>query len=164
MPEVTRGGRALDPTEALYREVVLEHYRRPLHREPLERPDGSATVDNPVCGDQVRVEVSLDEASIGDISARVRGCSIAVAAASIMGELVRGRPRSEVPRLREALVHLIEGGPIDETLDRRLRAFAGVARFPARRRCATLPWEALEEALGDVVRGGRGSEHEAGDG
>ncbi len=150
MPEVTRGGRALDPTEALYREVVLEHYRRPLHREPLERPDGSATVDNPVCGDQVRVEVSLDEASIGDISARVRGCSIAVAAASIMGELVRGRPRSEVPRLREALAHLIEGGPVDETLDRRLRAFAGVARFPARRRCATLPWEALEEALGSA--------------
>jgi nitrogen fixation NifU-like protein len=147
VPEVARPGGARDATEELYREVVLEHYRRPRHREPLGHPDGSATVDNPVCGDQVRVEVRLDGSSIGEISARVRGCSIAVAAGSIMGELVIGCAVDEIPGLRRALQGLVDGEPPDESLDRQLRAFAGVSRFPARRRCATLPWEALEEAL-----------------
>ena len=136
-----------DATEALYREVVLEHYRRPRHRQPLEHPDGSATLDNPVCGDQVHVEVRLEGSQVVQISARARGCSIVVAAGSIMGELVREGSVDRVPRLREALERLVRGEPGPEDLDRRLRAFAGVARFPARRRCATLPWEALEAAL-----------------
>jgi nitrogen fixation NifU-like protein len=136
-----------DAVEALYREVVLDHYRHPRHRAPLPDPDGTATVDNPVCGDQVRVQVRLAGGTIGAVAAQTRGCSIAVAAGSVMTELVTGCAIDEVPRLRGALERLIEGEDPPPELDRRLRAFAGVARFPMRRRCALLPWEALEAAL-----------------
>lgn len=136
--------------ESLYREVVLDHYRNPRHRRPLQDPDATATVDNPVCGDQSRVEVRLDAGRVAGVSARTRGCSIAVAAGSVMGELALGRSRAEITELRGVLERLVEGETPAPGLDRRLRAFAGVARFPARRRCALLPWEALEEALGSA--------------
>jgi nitrogen fixation NifU-like protein len=141
------GGRALDPVQALYRQVVLDHYRKPRHREPLPRADGEATVHNPVCGDQVAVQVALTGDAIEAISARTRGCSIAVAAGSVMAELLTGAPRGDVDRLRTALERVVAGDEAPADLDERLRAFAGVAPHRARHRCATLPWEALVEAL-----------------
>lgn len=141
------GGGALDPVQALYRQVVLDHYRKPRHREPLARADGESTVHNPVCGDQVMVQVTLAGDSIAAISARTRGCSIAVAAGSVMAELLTGAARDDVEPLRAALERVVLGGGAPADLDERLRAFAGVAPHRSRHRCATLPWEALEEAL-----------------
>jgi len=132
--------------EALYREVVLEHYRRPRNRDPLEHPDGSALVDNPLCGDQVVVEICIAGGRIERVSARTRGCSIAVAAASVMTELVQGRDRSEAEALARSLAGLMAGAPPAPELDARLAAFERIAELPARRGCATLPWEALAEA------------------
>lgn len=137
----------LDSVLALYRSVVLDHYRKPRNRGPLERPDASATVYNPVCGDQVLVEVALEQGRVAAISARARGCSIAVAAASVMTELVRDGDRERVAALRAVLDGIVAGEPPAPDLDERLRAFAGVAPHRARHRCATLAWEALEEAL-----------------
>lgn len=147
MPDV---GQPVDPVQALYRSVVLEHYRRPRNRDPLPAPDGEATVHNPVCGDQVRVEVGLDGARISEVSARARGCSIAVAAASVMSELVGGADAAGAARLAETLERIVAGEPAPPGTDERLRAFAGVAPHRSRHRCATLAWEALAEALGGV--------------
>ncbi len=133
--------------EALYREVVLDHYRHPRNREPLASADGEALVHNPVCGDQVRVEVALDGACVDEVSARTRGCSIAVAAGSVMTELVRGLDTGRVAELADAIRSLVSGDPPPESLDERLRAFARVADLPSRRRCALLAWDALDEAL-----------------
>jgi nitrogen fixation NifU-like protein len=136
-----------EKVEALYREVVLDHYRRPRNRRPLPRPDASAVVDNPVCGDQVKVEVALEEDRIRETSAVSRGCSIAVAAGSVMTELVTGCTREEVRRLAAAAEGVVRGRPVPEGLDPRLAAFARVAELPSRQRCALLAWEALEKAL-----------------
>jgi nitrogen fixation NifU-like protein len=135
------------PVEALYRDVVLDHYRNPRNRRPLERPDGAALVDNPVCGDQVKVEVRLEAERVVEVSARSRGCSIAVAAGSVMTELATGGTLGQAAELSESLRRLVEGETAGEDLDRRLLAFGGVARFPSRRRCALLAWEALEGAI-----------------
>ena len=138
----------LSAVEALYRDVVLDHYRHPRNREPLRVADGSAIVDNPVCGDQVRVELATHAGRIREVSARARGCSIAVAAASVMTELVVGLDRARTDELAERLERLVMGrsaaaaGPLDE----RLQAFERVADLPARRRCALLAWEALHDA------------------
>lgn len=142
-----------DPLRELYRKVVLEHYRHPRNRDPLPDPQATATVSNPVCGDQSRVQVRLADDCIAAVAAQTRGCSIAVAAGSVMTELVRARPLDEVAGLRRALEQLVSGEPAPRGLDERLRAFAGVAELPARRRCALLAWEALEEAL-EEARGG----------
>lgn len=135
------------PLQALYRDVVLDHYRRPRNREPLPDADGSATVNNPVCGDQVRVRVRLDGCSIAALSVTTRGCSIAVAAGSVMSELTQGAPIRVAGELHAALRRLLGGEAPSDELDRRLCAFAGVAPLRSRHRCALLAWEALDEAL-----------------
>jgi nitrogen fixation NifU-like protein len=134
--------------EALYREVVLEHYRNPRNRAPLAHPSAEALVSNPVCGDQVRVEIELRDGRIADVSARARGCSIAVAAGSVMTELVRGLDAVQARALGEVAARIARGEAVDPGVDPRLRAFARVAALPSRQRCAALAWEALDEALG----------------
>jgi len=136
-----------DPLETLYRDVVLDHYHRPRNRAALEHPSASASAYNPLCGDQVEVEVRLEDERIGEVAARARGCSITVAAGSVMTELVRGRNRMQVRALASVLRRVVQGEAAVPELDDRLRAFACVAELPARERCALLPWEALEEAL-----------------
>lgn len=129
---------------------MLEHYRSPLNREPLVDPDASAQVDNPVCGDRVRVEVNLEEGRIREISARARGCSIAVAAASLMTDLVSGLDAAGAAEIEHGLEALVHGNSVPVQLDARLQAFAPLADLPSRRRCALLAWEALREALGET--------------
>ncbi|MCZ6822446.1 MAG: SUF system NifU family Fe-S cluster assembly protein [Deltaproteobacteria bacterium] len=136
-----------DPLDALYRDVVLEHYRKPRNRKPLNHPSASALVQNPLCGDQVRVEIRLERARLSEVSVRARGCSITVAAGSVMTELVRGCDAQEVRGLMTALQQIVYGEPAPSALDERLRAFARVAQLPARERCALLPWEGLVQAL-----------------
>jgi nitrogen fixation NifU-like protein len=137
--------------EALYRETVLEHYRHPRHRAPLAAPDASALVHNPVCGDQVRVEVALRDGKIAEIASIARGCSIAVASGSVMTELVLDRPPRDASELEAALRALVEGRGAAEGLDRRLLAFERVAQIPSRRGCALLAWQALAQALGHRI-------------
>ncbi len=132
----------------LYGAIVVEHYRRPRNREPLAAPDASATADNPVCGDRVQVEIRREAGAIAEISARALGCSVTVASASVMTELVRARTPAQVGATRRELEATLRGDLIAETTDARLRAFAGLAPHPSRHRCATLAWEALEQALG----------------
>ena len=133
--------------EALYKEVVLEHFRRPRNRSPLDAPDGSSLVVNPVCGDQVRVEVKLSNGRVSSTSARTRGCSIAVASGSVMTEIVAGMDRAAIVALAADVERVVRGDDSGDLLDERLRAFHRVAQLPSRQRCALLPWEALEEAL-----------------
>ena len=139
--------------EALYREVVLEHYRSPHHRTPLASPDATRLVHNPVCGDQVRVEVRVAGGSIVEVAAITRGCSIAVAAGSVMTDCVLGADPEAVAGLHRDLGALVAGEPVDHDVEDALRAFARVSELPSRRRCALLAWEALEGALADLTAG-----------
>ena len=148
MPDLSESPAARDALEALYREVVLEHYRNPRNRTALARVTGEARVVNPICGDQVHVEVELVDGRIASVSARARGCSIAVASGSVMTELVRGVTPAAARAVSDSLARVVRGEPAPAELDPRLRAFARVAALPSRRRCATLAWEALAEALG----------------
>jgi nitrogen fixation NifU-like protein len=137
-----------DALEALYREVVLEHYRSPRNRAPLAHATGEGRAVNPICGDQVHVEVELADGRIAAVSARTRGCSIAVASGSVMTELVRGETPAEARARADELGRVVRGEPARADLEPRLRAFGRVASLPSRQRCATLAWEALVEALG----------------
>ncbi|MFI5314067.1 MAG: Fe-S cluster assembly sulfur transfer protein SufU [Myxococcota bacterium] len=147
MSDLSEPKAARDSLEALYRDVVLEHYRNPRNRAPLAHATGEGRVANPICGDQVHVEVELAGGHIAGVSARARGCSIAVASGSVMTELVRGATPEGARSLGESLARVVGGEAVPADLDARLRAFARVAALPSRRRCATLAWEALAEAL-----------------
>jgi nitrogen fixation NifU-like protein len=143
----TLGTNVAETHPELYGAIVLEHYRRPRNREPLAVPDARQTADNPVCGDRVEVEIRREAGAIAEISARARGCSVVVASASVMTELVRGRTAAQVEAARGELDAILRGDPACDSTDPRLRAFAGLAPHASRHRCATLPWDALQAAL-----------------
>lgn len=135
--------------EALYQELILDHYRRPRNRGEL--PGASARVEhrNPLCGDEIDLAVTMEGERIGAVRATARGCSLSVAATSMLTERAPGCTAADVEALRGRLGRLLSGdaeAASDEALGD-LRAFAGVARVPARRRCVELGFEALEQAL-----------------
>ncbi|HEY0972461.1 MAG TPA: SUF system NifU family Fe-S cluster assembly protein [Gemmatimonadales bacterium] len=136
-------------TEALYQELILDHYRRPRNRGPVTGADRAAERRNPLCGDAIAVELALDGERVREAGFTGQGCSITQAAASMLTGALRGLTLGEARALLARYDAMIGGDPAalaDVSLGE-LRALSGVARFPARLRCALLPAEALEEAL-----------------
>lgn len=134
---------------ALYQEVILDHYRRPRNRGTLTEPTGTASLRNPLCGDEVDVQVALHDGKVADVKFGGRGCSISQASASMMTELVKGRTPDEVHALGERFAEMIRGdaeAAKDQALGQ-ARALSGVSRFPTRVRCALIAWEAMERAV-----------------
>lgn len=134
---------------ALYQELILDHYRRPRNKGTLEHADASAEMKNPLCGDEITLQVAFDGNGVGDLRFSGRGCSISQASASMMTQLVKGKDVSEVNALRNRFREMMLGDATavtDEKLGS-LRALSGVARFPARVKCALLAWNALESAM-----------------
>jgi nitrogen fixation NifU-like protein len=134
---------------ALYQEVILDHYRRPRNKGTLEAPTGSASLRNPVCGDEIDVQVEVRDGKVADVKFGGRGCSISQASASMMTELVKGHTPEEAHALGERFAAMIRGDPQaaqDETLGQ-ARALSGVAKFPRRVTCALIAWEAMARAV-----------------
>lgn len=136
---------------ALYQERILEHYRRPRHKGPLERATGVHGEKNPLCGDAVTVAVHAAQGKVDDARFTGVGCSIMQATASMLMELVQGHTRAEIDTLSRRFEAMLATGQADESLGE-LSALAGVSGFPARHKCARLPWKALRGAL-DQSRG-----------
>ena len=142
----------------LYREVILDHYRNPRRRGSLEHPDAHAEGQNPLCGDEISLDLALEGDRVTDVRILGRGCSISQASASMMAEAVVGRTLAEVADLThrfKAMMEIEEGDAgIDEARPGAalgdLEALRGVRRFPVRIKCADLPWATLAEALGGL--------------
>ena len=144
--------------DSLYQEIILDHYKNPHHaglRDPFEAEVHHV---NPTCGDEVTLRVHLsgsgDDVVIEDVSYDAEGCSISQAATSVMADLVIGKPLAEALALHEEFLTLMQGRgsvtPDEEVLEDAV-AFAGVARFPARVKCALLSWMAWKDATSRIV-------------
>lgn len=134
---------------ALYEEVILDHNRSPRNWGTI--PEGRQIEGrNPLCGDKISLSVQVDGDVITDIRFTGEGCAISKASASMMTQAIKGKSRAEAERLFEGFHHLVTGRTTETPPDKALgslRAFAGVARFPTRVKCATMAWHALREAL-----------------
>ena len=136
---------------SLYQELILEHYRNPRNQRKLADSTAEARVANPVCGDEITVQILLDGERIEDVAFDGHGCAISQASVSMMTDLVKGSERSEAIRLANLFSDMMqgsEGASSDRSLGD-LRALEGVSKFPVRIRCALLAFDALREALGD---------------
>jgi nitrogen fixation protein NifU and related proteins len=136
-------------TESLYQEIILDHYKHPVGRGLREPFDAEAHHVNPTCGDEITVRVRMAGDTVADLSYEGQGCSISQASASVLHELVSGRELTEAVDRHEAFVALLQGrGTVepDEDLLGDGIAFAGVARYPARVKCALLSWMAFRDA------------------
>ncbi len=132
----------------LYRDVILDHNRRPRNFGGLDPADASVEGFNPMCGDRLTVRLKLDDGKISDIRFEGQGCAISTASASLMTEAVKGCTRDEALRLFERVHQLLtdDAAPPGEELGK-LAALSGVKEYPARVKCASLCWHTLASAL-----------------
>ena len=140
----------------LYQSVILDHNKRPRNFGPVEGANRSAEGNNPLCGDQLSVQVRVEEDLVADVGFEGHGCAISKASASLMTESVKGRSLDETEKIFQAFHDLVTGDPQSDPLDEglgKLAVFGGVREFPMRVKCATLCWHTLRSALsdGDVV-------------
>jgi nitrogen fixation NifU-like protein len=142
----------MDDLAELYQEIILSHNRRPRNAGELEGCTGKAEGYNPLCGDHFTVYLREEEGKIQDVSFSGEGCAISTASASMMTEAVKGKTREEAEaRIGEVAEMLTAREEPEADLERlgEVGVLWGVRKFPARIKCATLAWHALEAALKD---------------
>lgn len=141
-----------NPSEVgLYQELVLEHKRAPRHFGHLAAPTHQARGTNPQCGDDLQVELQIENGQLRDIAFSGQGCAICVASASMMSEAVIGRDVAAAEALHQRFRAVLTGAAEAEDADLgKLISLAGVRRYPSRIKCALLGWHALMHALADA--------------
>ena len=136
----------------LYRDILLDHYRAPRNRGAILAPTCAADGANPLCGDTVRIEVTVDDGRIAGITFSGSGCSISQASASMMTEFAKGRTVTEAlagVQTFQRMMVTAEAPALGGFDD--IEALVGVAKFPARVKCASLAWKTLQQALHEGV-------------
>lgn len=131
----------------LYQEIILDHSRSPRNSGRLERPSGEAHGNNPLCGDRITVQVEVQGERVANVRFEARGCAISVASASMMTELLKGKDVTEARKVFEDFIARVTGSGDDDDGTDELSALMGVRKFPARVKCATLPWHTFDAAL-----------------
>ena len=137
----------------MYQEIILEHYRRPLHAGLREPFDAEVQHINPTCGDEVTLRVALNgggsEPALADVSYEALGCSISQASASVMADMIIGKTVGEAMAISEEFLKLMqsrgEAEPDEDVLGDAV-AFEGVSKYPSRIKCALLSWMAWKDA------------------
>ena len=134
----------------LYQEVILEHNKNPRNFREIADADQYADGKNPLCGDALRVYVSLDGDTVTDIAFKGSGCAISKASASMMTQAVKGKTKQEAEAVFDEFHKMVTGELDIENEENdlgKLKIFAGVLEFPARVKCASLSWHTLNAAL-----------------
>jgi len=134
--------------DEMYRDIIMDHYRSPRGKKPLEHADICSGGHNPSCGDEITMEAEVEDGTLKDIHVACHGCAISVASGSMLAEIVKGKSFEEIEKIAEVVKKLLKGeiteipeeyGDID--------ALAGVRRFPVRVKCALLSWVTLIEGI-----------------
>jgi nitrogen fixation NifU-like protein len=138
--------------EDLYQEIVMDHNRRPRNFGEIKNPTNSANEFNPLCGDQITLQLHLKDGLVSDLAFIGVGCAISKSSASMMTEELKGKTLDHAENLFEAFRKMITRNPgdsYDSDLLGDLEILQGVSRYPARIKCATLAWHTLHSAIHD---------------
>lgn len=135
----------------LYQEVILDHHKRPRNFGGLPEANHHADGRNPLCGDRITVHAVVEDGLIKDVRFEGAGCAISRASASLMTDVIKGKPIEEAERLFGEFRQMVTGGVDEETEAKlgKLAVFCGVREFPSRVKCASLAWHTLHAALED---------------
>lgn len=140
----------------LYQEIILDHFKHPRHARALKEDEVLVDMENPTCGDQIRLTARIKDGKVEDVAYDAKGCAISVASSSMMAEALIGKPVEEARERVAAFVGVMKGetaGMGDDWGD--VIALEGVKRYPLRIKCATMAWHALRDAL-DKLGASRG--------
>jgi nitrogen fixation NifU-like protein len=136
-----------DDLNDLYQQVILDHSKKPRNFQKMENANHIAEGKNPLCGDQVTMYLLTDGDIVKDISFQGSGCAIFTASASLLTESLKGKKTDEVKKLFGEVHDMVTTGKVNGDEIGKLAVFAGVHKFPARVKCAILPWHAVVAAV-----------------
>ncbi|UZJ80003.1 Fe-S cluster assembly sulfur transfer protein SufU [Fictibacillus sp. KU28468] len=136
--------------DQLYRQVIMDHYKNPRNKGQLADDSVTINMNNPTCGDRIQLHLKVDDGKISDAKFDGEGCSISLASASMMTQTVKGLSVEDAVKLAHVFYSMMLGKDYDDTTfdlgD--IEALQGVSKFPARIKCATLAWKAMEKGVG----------------
>jgi nitrogen fixation protein NifU and related proteins len=136
----------------LYKEVILDHYQNPRNKGKLDSPDVATRGHNPLCGDEIELSLQIDGETVRAIAFGGRGCSISQASASMMTEVIKGKSLDDAESAVQSFTHrMADRAAPPAELEEELDALQGVKKYPARVKCALLPWTTLRETV-DLYR------------
>lgn len=144
------------PMSSLYQQLILDHYRKPRNKSELADATASVHMRNPVCGDEIRLQLRVRDGVIEAANFTGQGCSISQASVSMMTGLLKGKTVAEAVELAGKFTDMMHGSeaPSKDRAMGDLRALQGVSKFPVRIKCALLGFDALQEALGEGMEDG----------
>ncbi len=133
----------------LYRRVIMDHYQSPRNKGVLENADATIELKNPTCGDQIQLQMKIESGLIKDAKFDGEGCSISMASASMMTEAIIGQPVDKALDMADRFSKMMLGEDVDTEGFEDIEALQGVCKFPARIKCATLSWKAMQKGICD---------------
>ncbi len=136
--------------DELYRQVIMDHYQHPRNQGEVQGDAMTVDLKNPTCGDEIHLQLSLQGDVVNDVRFKGAGCSISMSSASMMTEAVKGKSLQDALLIMAEFKKMIRGEDYDEELLGDLEALSGISKFPARVKCATLAWNALER-MGNAI-------------
>ncbi|AWE08457.1 SUF system NifU family Fe-S cluster assembly protein [Lysinibacillus sp. 2017] len=140
--------------DQLYRSVIMDHYKNPRNKGSLEENSVTIDMNNPTCGDRIHLTLKVNDGIVEEAKFDGEGCSISMSSASMMTQIVKGKKVEEALELAEIFSKMMLGEDFDhekyELED--IEALQGVAKFPARIKCATLAWKAMEKGVKNEMK------------
>ena len=133
----------------LYRRVIMDHYQKPRNHGELQDADATIQLKNPTCGDQIQLQMKVENGKIKDAKFLGEGCSISMSSASMMTEAIKGLSVEDALDLAERFSKMILGEEVETEDFEDIEALQGVCKFPARIKCATLAWKAMEKGINE---------------
>ncbi|TYR80031.1 SUF system NifU family Fe-S cluster assembly protein [Priestia megaterium] len=136
--------------DTLYRQVIMDHYKNPRNRGSLGDDTVHINMNNPTCGDRIELSLKVENGKVIDAKFEGEGCSISMSSASMMTQAIKGQEVEQVIQMAHIFSDMMQGKEYDDSIDLGdIEALQGVAKFPARIKCATLAWKAMEKGLSE---------------
>ncbi|WP_026907021.1 Fe-S cluster assembly sulfur transfer protein SufU [Paucisalibacillus globulus] len=136
--------------ETLYRQVIMDHYKNPRNRGAIEGDALTVDMNNPTCGDRIQLQLQVEDGIVKDAKFEGEGCSISMSSASMMTQAIKGKSVTDALKMSKLFSEMMLGEEIDSDMEMGdAEALSGVSQFPARIKCATLAWKAMEKGVND---------------
>lgn len=139
---------SMNKLDQLYRSVIMDHYKKPRNKGVIDDSNVSIDMNNPTCGDRIHLSLQVEDGIVVDAKFEGEGCSISMSSASMMTQAIKGKTTKEAVELAHVFSEMMLGHDHDDSLDLGdVEALSGVSQFPARIKCATLSWKAMEKGI-----------------
>ncbi|MBY7144001.1 SUF system NifU family Fe-S cluster assembly protein [Virgibacillus sp. NKC19-3] len=133
--------------DTLYRQVIMDHYKNPRNKGAIDGDTLTVDMNNPTCGDRIQLQLQIEDNRVKDVKFEGEGCSISMSSASMMTSAIKGMKLDDALDMSHVFSEMMIGKDVDTESLEDIAALQGVSKFPARIKCATLPWKAMEKGV-----------------